>query len=327
MGEEATAIVGDVTINDFANSNVCPRKPKKCDVNGVIKLEPQSWDEYNENDYEYVEERSEDGSVSLVAKKKDKPREEAAICKTEGNEYPYDIWQLLSEYIRPEDVGRFSGICKACYSVTNTARFWQLMYKKNYVNKHIPEHLRPRNVSRMYGIRTLVIKSLFFMYPPYVERCKVDTYKDNMDVLLKRQCVETCVELYKGKWYYKFKLQRMKEIRRQCSGLDLIEMLEDISANNEDDCMLLKIVSLDHFLIPPLEGMYLTSIRSKLGQDMSHYNLHLRFSTTSCHAHRPVDGGDSIHVYIDPVYHIEILDWWHSRYPHIYNMKLSLNQE
>lgn len=38
-----------------------------------------------------------------------------------GKTYPIDIWFILSEYIRPEDVGVFAAICKSSFQVTCSA--------------------------------------------------------------------------------------------------------------------------------------------------------------------------------------------------------------
>lgn len=46
------------------------------------------------------------------------------------NEYPSDFWYILSNYIRPEDVGRFAGICKNAYDAVNCASFWFSLYKR-----------------------------------------------------------------------------------------------------------------------------------------------------------------------------------------------------
>lgn len=44
--------------------------------------------------------------------------------------YPMDIWQILSRYIKPEDVGRFAGICRSANAVVNSPSFWFSLYKR-----------------------------------------------------------------------------------------------------------------------------------------------------------------------------------------------------
>lgn len=47
-----------------------------------------------------------------------------------GEEYPMDIWLLLAAYIRPEDIAKFSLICKNAWTVTCTAAFWTRLYRR-----------------------------------------------------------------------------------------------------------------------------------------------------------------------------------------------------
>lgn len=51
-------------------------------------------------------------------------------CDYQSVQYPLDFWFLLSEYVRPEDVGRFAGICKSAWYVVNTPKFWFSLYKR-----------------------------------------------------------------------------------------------------------------------------------------------------------------------------------------------------
>lgn len=97
--------------------------------------------------------------------------------------YPLDIWFLISEYIRPEDVGRFAGICKLSYAVVCSAKFWFSMYRR-YINmyklhhktiSHLPERLQPESMFRLYGLRTSVIRALYFLYPPFGYSIDVST--------------------------------------------------------------------------------------------------------------------------------------------------------
>ncbi|XP_032566346.1 transmembrane protein 183A isoform X2 [Chiroxiphia lanceolata] len=63
-------------------------------------------------------------------KKKSKRHKESADGGG-GEEYPIDIWLLLASYIRPEDIVRFSLICKKAWTVTCTAAFWTRLYRSS----------------------------------------------------------------------------------------------------------------------------------------------------------------------------------------------------
>lgn len=54
------------------------------------------------------------------------------ITEHNGIDYPLDIWFIISEYIKPETVGKFACICKSSYYVTTTAKFWFHLYKTTF---------------------------------------------------------------------------------------------------------------------------------------------------------------------------------------------------
>lgn len=48
----------------------------------------------------------------------------------DGEEYPLDLWFIIAMYIPPEDIGKFSQICRASNHVVNTVYFWMRLFKK-----------------------------------------------------------------------------------------------------------------------------------------------------------------------------------------------------
>ncbi|XP_061869388.1 transmembrane protein 183A isoform X6 [Colius striatus] len=112
-----------------------------------------------------------------------------------GEEYPIDIWLLLASYIRPEDIVRFSLICKKAWTVTCTAAFWTRLYRRQTVCKellgncsricvcwkplccrhysldaYLPLRLRPESMEKLHCLRACVIRSLYHMYEPFASR-------------------------------------------------------------------------------------------------------------------------------------------------------------
>ena len=43
--------------------------------------------------------------------------------------YPFDFWEILGSYIRPEEVGAFARLCHATYAVVNRPNFWLALYR------------------------------------------------------------------------------------------------------------------------------------------------------------------------------------------------------
>lgn len=106
---------------------------------------------------------------------------------------------------------------------------------------------------------------------------------------------------------------------------DLLEMLEDVCANEDEHCKVLEVTCSDFVLLPPIIGQTLSFVSLTLSRGLFHQKLQLGFSSGVISSHcKVVDGVTEI--VLDPVISYRILDWWHPTYPHDYNMRV-LNQE
>lgn len=204
----------DVTINDFANSTVSMSRIKKSvsNTSAVLKqVDNRSWDEKIDDfdeEFDFVEEENEDGSTSMVLKKREPRRRRKTIYTTDRNrggiEYPLDIWFLISEHVKPEDVGRFASICRSSWAVTCSAKFWFGMYRKYYKSvPGLPERLQPECMVRLYGLKACVIRALHHCYVPFSENMK--RVQEHYSSLVKRVCVTAWHERgIKSSWIYRF---------------------------------------------------------------------------------------------------------------------------
>lgn len=84
--------------------------------------------------------------VMKRSSRRKKTLSESLADKAGGNVYSLDIWHLISEYIRPEDVAKFSAICRNSWSVVNTATFWFKLYRRS-VNT---ENINPMSSKGLY---------------------------------------------------------------------------------------------------------------------------------------------------------------------------------
>lgn len=233
--------------------------------------EEKSWDEKtDEFEGDFIEEEDEEGNVTYVISKQEGRRRRKTISASEdikpsaGNDYPIDIWYLIAEYIRPEDVGRFAGICKTSFEVVCTAKFWFRLYRKFYASTPtLPEELQPECLVRKYGLRAAVIRALHHMYPPFVNKLKsiLNTVSEqHPDVLITRLCETMWYSKKEGRWCYCFKLRRKSDNHLQHSrltdfkGPDLLEILEDVSVNPDEHCRVLQITCKDFINVPPVDG-------------------------------------------------------------------------
>lgn len=109
----------------------------------------------------------------------------------------------------------------------------------------------------------LVIKSLYYTYPLFVNRLKVIKTEEHPDVLTKRMCTLMWHVKFKNHWVYYFKLKEMVYpphliSNRDEKRVDLIELLEDVAANVEENCRVLQITCLSFIPVLSVQGYVLS---------------------------------------------------------------------
>ncbi len=85
--------------------------------------------------------------------------EMATVREHEGSiVYPYDIWESISNYIRPEDICTFSVLCRSAYAVVNKAKFWMRLYQDLYrEDAPLPSHLTPDCMARRHQLKWVLL--------------------------------------------------------------------------------------------------------------------------------------------------------------------------
>lgn len=299
-------------------------------IKKVIEVDDRPWDEKIEKfdgDFKFVKEKNEDGTIAVVIKqstsrRRKKPISEDELQFREGRDYPLEIWFLISDYLKPEDVRIFASICHSSYSVVCSAKFWFNLYRKFYRNTpNLPERLQPECMVRMYGLKACVIRALYHMYPLFIYRVKsAFSHEEHPQSLLKRQCVLMWHSKTKDKWMYSFKLKLNRDFKISRNSVDsqpdLLEMLDDVLANSENGCRILQICC-PHFMPTPLVlGLTLKSATLTYSEGFRTHRLNLRFGSGLCYGSHPVDVSNSIEIMLDSVLNWRVLDWWHPLYPH-----------
>ncbi|XP_032566349.1 transmembrane protein 183A isoform X5 [Chiroxiphia lanceolata] len=151
-------------------------------------------------------------------KKKSKRHKESADGGG-GEEYPIDIWLLLASYIRPEDIVRFSLICKKAWTVTCTAAFWTRLYRRHYsLDAYLPLRLRPESMEKLHCLRACVIRSLYHMYEPFASRVSRNpAIPDSTPSTLKNSrcllfwCKKIVGNRQEAMWEFNFKFKKQIE--------------------------------------------------------------------------------------------------------------------
>nr|XP_012154558.1 PREDICTED: transmembrane protein 183-like isoform X2 [Megachile rotundata] len=325
-------LIGDVTIDDFANSSRTHARFKKAvtNVSSEVKQEVtrQKEDTYflkemDENDQNLPDTNKSKKNGILVRQRRNRETSSSRkdIIEDEGIDYPLDIWFIISEYISPEAVGKFARICRSSYHVTTTGKFWFHLYKSYYkFIPGLPERLQPHCMVRTHGLRACVIRTLHYTY--FALKREVDDIsylrQDEPHSLVKRRCCLMWHKEGKMRWYFYFKL---KEIPKSTGSLkrkpqmnvkktDFLEMLEDVAVNPEEGCKVLRVTCLKYSMLPPVIGLVLQSVSMTLMPGFKDHRLQLGFGTSD------IPSTLTNQVILNDVVNCQILDWWHPLYPH-----------
>lgn len=169
--------------------------------------------------------------------------------------YPVDIWFVIAQHIHPDDVCRFALICKTTASVVATPGFWYSLYKRYYRNVHarlVPVRLQPDCMVRLQGLRSCVIRSLFFTYKPFVDRLPA-LAKQDFHNLKSFWVVSSWVAADKADWTFCYKLRNaMPTVTDSGESRSSPSNFRDIFFNPERGCKVL-VVGL---ILSSIEGSY-----------------------------------------------------------------------
>ncbi|KAG6799863.1 transmembrane protein [Apis mellifera caucasica] len=326
-------LIGDITINDFANSSRIHTRFKKAIINvssevrQKITIDEESFlNEMNEN-YQnnlYDSNKSKKSTKGVLTNQRNKKTNyfKKDIEEQEGIDYPLDIWFIISEYISPEAIGKFAQICRSSYYVVSTGKFWFHLYKSYYkFVPGLPERLQPQCMVRTHGLRACVIRTLHYTY--FALKRKVDDVsylrQDEPHSLIKRQCCLMWHKEGKMRWYFYFKLKELSKTtnnllkqKKNTNGkkTDFIEMLEDVAVNIEEGCKILRVTCLKYSMLPPVIGLILQSVSMTLMPGFKDHRLQLGFGTSD------IPNTLTNQVILNEVVNYQILDWWHPTYPH-----------
>jgi len=248
------------------------------------------------------------------------------------------MWWLLASYIRPEDTGRFAGICRATNNIVETAAFWKLLYNRYYQPMlNLPERFQPSGISRQYGLRTCTIKSLFYFYPPFINRvisiAPICLKTRAVNKVLKSVCTDAWYEQKAVDstqpspifvFYFAFTNgsshhQTVVGSNLSKSG-DKLQYLDNIWAHLADGCSVLRVETFRFMRIPfAVVGSRINKLTLSLMSDMRSHSLKLEFVQDKGRWAGPkgesVALGATTLVQLDVVDKAQLLDWFHPDYP------------
>ena len=158
--ESHKGLSNSLTIHSFADSNKVVSKiastwgekiPKSFSVGALSQVTSvEEVDEVVSDDQ--LEEEDENGVIRKFKGKKAKRRGQSESQEMENGllehcRLPYDIWELIGNYILPCCVAKFGSLCKDSYSVIQRPAFWMKLYRDFYrFDCDMPVHLQPDEV-------------------------------------------------------------------------------------------------------------------------------------------------------------------------------------
>ncbi|XP_018412796.1 PREDICTED: transmembrane protein 183-like isoform X2 [Nanorana parkeri] len=306
-----------VTVADYANSDPAVVKSgriKKAVANAVQKevkalcgleasqvptedglsILSEDGQHYGSND-ELEDSETQNG---ISREKKSKKYKEITNADRAGGDYPFDIWLVLANYIRPENVVTFALICKKAWTVTCTAVFWMRLYKRYYrTSTYLPVRLLPECMYRLRSLRACVIRSLYHMYEPFSSRVAKNP-------ALPESTPSTLLNS-----------NPLKQKNHCVNGLQPPAEYKEVHYNPDQECCLLQITTLNFIFIPVVMGMTLTYLTINVSTDMRHHRVRLVFHDCPVLNRKRPRGEQGVQIVLDPVHSVHLLDWWHPKYP------------
>ncbi|XP_053670221.1 transmembrane protein 183 [Anopheles nili] len=292
----------DLTIYDYANSSKCTNRASK-QISKITIAEIVQESEPSSEDLEHAEE-GRAGKKCVIGD----------VARIVYNDYHIDVWFLVSQFIPPEDVCRFALICRKTAEVVQSGRFWTQLYRSCYDRSiDIPPRFQPENMMRLRGLRSTVIQSLYYIYPPFKNRLATASYRNPYRVV-GRQLLSTWHKRTKHCWTYYFRLKAsfMPE-SRPVQSLKLqreknsLQFMQDIYMNPEEGCQIMMIKS-DFLKVIPMynEMLFVKNLTQTLSQSMIRYKVRLELGNYC--------GKRINELVFDPVHSVIVLDWWDPEY-------------
>ena len=224
--------------------------------------------------------------------------------------YHFDIWFHIGRFVVPESVRAFSLICRGCWNVTLTTQFWLSLYHRHVTSyEKLPSRLKPLDIDAGSGIRSRVIRALFYVYLPlstlqrdfasYIinRRCSVFWWEKEFN--LKKNCFV---------WNYLFKFVDVSW-KRNISQHNLLE-----NSEKHNLVMKVKCPNYIHLDCKSCSNMIMTSFHDCMSSDMRYHKLKMVFNEERRDKKYIKEQGKLL--IISPVIEYSIIPWWNPNYPH-----------
>jgi hypothetical protein len=241
-----------------------------------------------------------------------------------GNCYPLDLWCILADYIKPEQIQTFACICRGSYVAVSSISFWSRLYERFISdNVSLPARLKSNWIESRDGFKCRVVRALFIAYKNLHNHLAQQTLEITRDTHMTSQlvglrCRHAWYELKTSSkptkmFVFYFKFKRNESSEKTCF-FENDERFHYVNANSERDFMVLQIIVSNFIRMQSVSGETLTDISVNLSRNLRFHCIKMAF-----HVFRH-DGryrkSDGKVIVLDPVSEFRLLRWWHPLYPH-----------
>lgn len=226
---------------------------------------------------------------------------------------------MVADYINPEDVKSFALICKNTELVVSHASFWKSLYRRFQKPEISPQNLR------LNCFRSNVIKTLYKVYEPFVERLKRPTTTIDLESLKGLRFVncyfkeQSKVWIYCYKFWNRIKVRKPRTLKRyEVSEEDyelenVLAKFNNIFENPQEGCTIL-LVFTNRFIPMPVDctstvgqEFNVFGIRQILSTDMRSNNLEIKLS-------RARENCPAVTINYPSIIKFKMLNWWNPDY-------------
>ncbi|KFD61314.1 hypothetical protein M514_11768 [Trichuris suis] len=320
----------DIKLVDFSNA-LSPFNGSKKTQKRLKKLKARSvretlnWYELDDRHFSDLTRESADDCFDEEAPRWDGLHSQKLECDAVQSaesyrSYPADLWHLIAQFIKPEDVCTFALLCRDTAAVVRSAHFWKGIYNRYCAGSSaLPDRLN-----------TIV-----------VDFCLIDNivalFLSNEVITKLKRCV--CISAWQNRsvdvsprevqWTYYFRLLmngrakqsgRFANRKQTKSKFNRLKFLDDVNANADEGQLILKIVSSSYAFIPnTVLGGRLINVSTLLGSGLSSTCMCLSFTGTAVVGSKsdgtPVGSYCPTSIVISDVTATFAYDWWHSAFP------------
>lgn len=286
---------------------------------------------YERTDFDLPSEEEEDEKERLVKGRrkgsKKTPKKENPDHYEYGFTYPLDVWCLLAQYIRPEQVQNFALICKGARDATNMRTFWLRIYKRHISQPmKLPERLQPHRIDCRPGLRARIIRALYHGYGLFRSRLLSNTcIVTDPSELESQLCISMwykqvmCKKQTRKVWVFYFKFSRKYRGGKRKPGYmslssNWLDQVDDVRHNPEEHNCILQVNCVNFLPVSPIQGHVLTRASVGVSRDMKHSTVKLTFHSPRTDGRYRKEEGTI--VVLDPAYDLKVINWWSPSYPH-----------